>query len=152
MGGADVFSLGANGTIIVAFNQCWIIDGPGADFIVFENAFYISGTTTPFSEPGIVGVSMDGMTFTDFPCDLSQKPFYPGCAGTHPVLANTGNTIDPTDPTAAGGDAFDLAAIGVQTARFVRIVDQGLSPLTGANGTNGFDLDAIAIVHGAKPK
>lgn len=151
-GGVDTFSLGEKGSIIVAFNNCWIADGPGADFVVFENAFYISGTTTPFSEPAIVGVSQDGVGFTDFPCDLSQKPFYPGCAGTHPVLANPGNTIDPTDPAAAGGDAFDLSTINVKTARFVRIVDQGLSPLTGANGTNGFDLDAIAIVHGAKPK
>lgn len=152
MGGVDTFSLGAKGSIIVAFNNCWIADGPGADFIVFENAFYVGGTTTPFSEPGIVGVSMDGVNFTDFPCDLSQNPLYPGCAGTHPVLSTPNNGIDPTDPTTAGGDAFDLSAIGVKTAKFVRIVDQGLSPLTGANGTNGFDLDAIAIVHGAKPK
>lgn len=151
-GGFDTYSLGEKGSIIVAFNNCWIADGPGADFIVFENAFYIGGTTTPFSEPAIVGVSQDGVTFTDFPCDLSQNPLFPGCAGTHPVLANSGNTIDPTDPATAGGDAFDIATIGVNTARFVRIVDQGLSPLKGANGTNGFDLDAIAIVHGAKPK
>lgn len=151
-GGFDTFSLGEKGSIIVAFNNCWIADGPGADFIVFENAFYVGGTTTPFSEPGIVGVSMDGVNFTDFPCDLSQQPSFPGCAGTHPVLANSSNAIDPTDPATAGGDPFDLSTIGVKTARFVRIVDQGLSPIKGANGTNGFDLDAIAIVHGAKPK
>ncbi len=150
-GGVDTFSLGDKGSIIVAFNNCWIADGPGADFIVFENAFYIGGTQTPFSEPGIIGVSMDGVTFKDFPCDLSQKPFFPGCAGTHPVLANPGNAIDPLDTAAAGGDAFDLSLIGEKTARFVRIVDQGLTPFTGANGTNGFDLDAIAIVHGTKP-
>jgi hypothetical protein len=152
-GGVDTFSLGDKGSIVVVFDQCWIADGPGIDFIVFENAFYISSTTTPHSEPAIVGVSMDGINFMDFPCDLSQDPGYPGCAGTHPVYANPKkNSIDPNDPTTAGGDLFDLATIGVSQARFVRIVDQGLSPIKGANGTNGFDLDAIAIVHGTKPQ
>jgi hypothetical protein len=151
-GGTDVFSLGANGTIIVAFNNCWVADGNGTDFIVFENAFYMNGTTTPFSEPAVVGVSMDGVNFTDFPCDLKQSPTYPGCAGTHPIQANSQNGIDPTDPAKAGGDPFDLAMINVKSAKFIRIIDQGLSPIYGANGTNGFDLDAIAIVHGAKPK
>lgn len=151
-GGVDTFSLGEKGSIILAFNDCWISDGPGTDFIVFENAFTIGNTTIPFSEPGVVGLSMDGVIFTDFPCDLKQSPDYPGCAGTHPVLSNPNNTIDPLDPATAGGDPFDLSTIGVKTARFVRIKDQGLSPLKGANGTNGFDLDAIAIVHGTKPK
>lgn len=152
-GGVDTFSLGAKGSIIVAFNNCWIADGDGTDFLVFENAFYAGGNPdAPYSEPAVVGVSMDGVNFTDFPCDLSQSPTYPGCAGTHPVLANPGNGIDPSDPTAAGGDPFDLATINIKTARFIRIVDQGLSPIVGANGTNGFDLDAIAIVHGTKPQ
>lgn len=151
-GGVDTFSLGDKGSIIVAFDSCWVADGPGTDFIVFENAFNIGGTTTPFSEPGIVGVSMDGVTYTDFPCELSQSPLFPGCAGTHPVLSNPNNAIDPLDPTTAGGDPFDLSVIGAKTARFIRIVDQGLTPFKGANGTNGFDLDAIAIVHGTKPK
>ena len=64
------------------------------------------------------------------------------------MFSNTSNGIDPTDPTTAGGDPFDLATINIKTARFIRIVDQGLSPIVGANGVNGFDLDAIAIVHG----
>lgn len=152
-GGMDTYSLGGKGSIIVAFNNCWIADGDGTDFIVFENAFYAGGNPdAPYSEPAVVGVSMDGVTFTDFPCDLSQSPKYPGCAGTHPVLSNTENGVDPTDPAVAGGDPFDLATINIKTARFIRIVDQGLSPIVGANGVNGFDLDAIAIVHGTKPK
>lgn len=149
----DIYSLGAKGQIILAFTNCMIADGPGTDFIVFENAFYAGGNPdAPYSEPAIVGVSMDGVNFTDFPCDLSQAPKFPGCAGTHPVLSNPENGIDPLDPAKAGGDPFDLATITVPSARFVRIVDQGLSPIFGANGTNGFDLDAIAVIHGAVPK
>ncbi len=149
---SDVYSLGAHGQIIVAFTDCMIADAPGVDFTVFENAFYAGGNpNAPFSEPAIVGVSMDGVTFTDFPCDLTQNPKYPGCAGTHPVLSSPGNGIDPLDPTVSGGDLFDLATINVPSAKFIRIIDQGLSPIYGANGTNGFDLDAIAVIHGAKP-
>jgi hypothetical protein len=53
---------------------------------------------------------------------------------------------DPTDPAAAGGDAFDLADIGVAHARFVRITDSGANTYDGETG--GFDLDAIAVVNG----
>ncbi|PIR21617.1 MAG: hypothetical protein COV45_02425 [Deltaproteobacteria bacterium CG11_big_fil_rev_8_21_14_0_20_47_16] len=152
MGSTDTFSLGDKGQIIVAFNHCPIADGPGTDFIVFENAFYAGGNPNAvFSEPAIVGVSMDGVNFTDFPCDLNNSPNYPGCAGTHPVLSNPTNGVDPLDPQTAGGDPFDLAAIGVQKVKFIRIIDQGLTPFKGINGTNGFDLDAIAVVHGSKP-
>ena len=42
----------------------------------------------------------------------------------------------------AGGDAFDLADLGLESANFVRIVDSG------ANILGGFDLDAVVIVHG----
>ncbi len=45
----------------------------------------------------------------------------------------------------AGGDAFDLAELGLSTARFVRIIDSGTSDYTGTSG--GFDLDALAVVH-----
>lgn len=149
---SDVYSLGSHGQIIVAFTNCIIADGPGNDFTVFENAFYAGGDgNAPFSEPAIVGVSVDGVNFTDFPCDLSQSPKYPGCAGTHPVFSSPENTINPLDPELSGGDPFDLATINIQSAKFIRIIDQGLSPIYGANGTNGFDLDAIAVIHGAKP-
>jgi hypothetical protein len=64
------------------------------------------------------------------------------------VLANPDeNTIDPTDPAVAGGDAFDLADLGVSEARYVRITDR--IDLTGSSGT--FDLDAVSIVHAQCP-
>lgn len=67
---------------------------------------------------------------------------YPGCAGVALVYASSTNGIDATDPEVAGGDAFDLADIGVAQARFVRIRDAGLGSPAGV--ASGFDLDAIA--------
>ncbi|MFN9910046.1 MAG: cell surface protein, partial [bacterium] len=66
--------------------------------------------------------------------------------GVESVWAHPDNGLDPTDPAVAGGDAFDLAALGLPRARFVRVVDSGLNPYEGVAG--GFDLDAIAIVNG----
>ena len=53
--------------------------------------------------------------------------------------------IDPTDPEKAGGDPFDIKDVGLKVVRFIRITD--LDNADGANGTAGFDLDAVAAVH-----
>ena len=142
----DVLSLGRGGAIVLELGQ-ELVDGPGTDLRVFENAFYAGGAmTAPFAEPGLVAVSEDGITWTEFPCDAHGAPVYAGCAGVRPVLANASNGVDPrTD--GAGGDGFDLAAIGVARARYVRITDSGVGP-SGDAPTDGFDLDAVAVVHG----
>jgi len=152
MGSYDVFSLGVGGEIVLEFTDYLAFDGDGPDFIVFENAFQVGADPTDlFSEPGIVSVSEDGQTWATFPCDVSGPPYH-GCAGVHPVLANPDtNTIDPTDPATAGGDAFDLAAVGLKVARFVKIQDSGLGLGPIGPGTRGFDLDAISIHHGTLP-
>jgi hypothetical protein len=62
---------------------------------------------------------------------------YTGCAGINPVLSHPDNEIDATDSNVAGGDAFDLAQIGVKRARFVRITDTGTNTYDGTSG--GFD-------------
>jgi hypothetical protein len=145
-GSTDVVSLGVGGEIVLGFAGNGIADGPGADFIVFENVFYAGGDPTkPYAEPGQVSVSQDGTRWTEFPCDAQSSP-YQGCAGTHPTLSNPDNGVSPFDPGVAGGEAFDLATIGIQTARYVRIVDRSAS---GAGTSAGFDLDAIAVVHPA---
>jgi hypothetical protein len=125
-----------------------IVDGDGPDFIVFENAFNVDGDPQkPFAELASVEVSDDGQNFQGFPCTATAYP-YGSCAGWHPVFANPDlNTIDPTDPAVAGGDAFDLADLGISQARYVRITDR--VDLTGTNGT--FDLDAVSIVHAVCP-
>jgi len=139
----DVLSLGRGGGIVLELGV-EVVDGPGTDLRVFENAFYAGGATSaPFAEPGIVSVSEDGASWTDFPC-ASAAP-WTGCAGVAPVLSSPENGIDPRSD-AAGGDAFDLATIGVARARYVRIVDSGHGP-SGDAPTDGFDLDAVAVVH-----
>jgi hypothetical protein len=143
-GSKDVLSLGGGGEISFGFGGNAIVDGPGADFIVFDNPFDEGGDPTkPYAEPGVVSVSDDAVTWVDFPCDQSGYPFT-GCAGWHPVLSNPDNGISPLDPATAGGDAFDLADVGVTHARYVRVRDVGF---VGAGGTEGFDLDAASIVH-----
>ncbi|MFO1518198.1 MAG: hypothetical protein U1F57_00815 [bacterium] len=109
-GGFDVLSLGVGGEIVLK-SDTPILDETGPDFIVFENAFYAGGNpNAPFAEPGEVAVSQDGIHFIAFPCASTDSVnHYPGCAGVHPVFANPDtNSISPTDPAVAGGDAFDL--------------------------------------------
>jgi len=147
-GSLDVVTLGNGGSITLGFEPSAIVDGPGADFIVFENAFYASGNPDrPFAELASVEVSDDGVTFQGFPCTASSAP-YGACAGWHAVFANPNtNQIDPSDPTVAGGDAFDLADLDVSQARYVRITDR--VDLSGPTGT--FDLDAVSVVHAKCP-
>lgn len=145
-GSLEVLSLGKLGSIVVGFGGGAIADGPGADFIVFENAFFKGNNPKyPFVELGEVSVSDDGETWVTFPCQREEAPF-DGCAGWRPVLAGSEPGIDAFDPAEAGGDPFDLADVGVSRARFVRIAD--ISSY-GAGGNAGFDLDAITIVNPA---
>jgi hypothetical protein len=176
----DVFSLGMTtelgppGEIVLAFTDNAIVDGPGVDFTVFENAFLSEGAfqilDTLFSEAGEVSVSQDGVAWHAFPCAnaSTDHPLYAGCAGVYPVLAN-GESDDrhpsvPTEgppigdflgqykpnvvvPDGSGGDSFDLADVGIGWARYVRI--RSSDHVVGPFGTDnaGFDLDAIASVN-----
>lgn len=145
-GGLHVVSLGSGGEIVIDLGNCPAIDGPGEDFIIFENAFYIGGSeSAPYAELATVAVSEDGVAFTEFDCSDEAYP-YTGCAGWHPVYSHPDNGIDPFDPDVAGGDAFDLADIGVAKARYIRITDDADSGSVGT--TSGFDLDAVAVVNG----
>ena len=145
-GGFDVLSLGVGGEIVLKSDSP-IYNGPGPDFIIFENPFYIGGNPEAvYAELGEVSVSQNGVDFFTFVCAAEDRVGgYPGCAGLEPVLANVlTNTIDPTDPDTAGGDAFDLEDLGLSWVRYVRIQDLS----NGGSGTNaGFDLDAVSIVH-----
>jgi hypothetical protein len=147
-GSLDVVTLGNGGSLTLGFAPSSIIDGPGPDFIVFENAFYVNGDPLhPYAELASVEVSEDGEHFQAFPCTASEAP-YESCAGYHPTYANPDkNAIDPTDPAVAGGDAFDLADLGVAQARYVRIIDR--VDLATASGT--FELDAVSIANADCP-
>jgi hypothetical protein len=147
----DVASLGCGGEIVVGFDEPGIIDGPGVDLIVFENAFAVD-----FPEPGEVAVSDDGERWFEFPCTPETLD---GCAGVTPTLAYPDTGLDPRDPEQAGGDGFDLATLAEAPAQvlFVRVRDRsseywatlGQGPWCdpGQQGAGGFDLDAIVAVH-----
>ncbi|EDM78916.1 putative lipoprotein [Plesiocystis pacifica SIR-1] len=147
-GTLDTLSLGCGGVIVLGFQGAGIVDGPGPDFIVFENPFDAS-----FPEPMVVEVSADGCEWFAYACD-PLAPADSDCAGATPVAATPGSDIDPTDPELAGGDAFDLADVGLEQAFFVRLSDRSEATWDaqycdpGQAGKGGADLDALASVHG----
>jgi hypothetical protein len=150
-GSMDVASLGCGGRITLRFDAPGIVDGPGPDLLVFENAFRTGDET--FAEPARVLVSDDGAAWEAFECDVAGDGTWPptGCAGIEPVLAEG----DPaTDPTTAGGDAFDLADVGLGRASYVRLVDVTEEHygdrMWCAGVAGGFDLDAMAAVEHAR--
>ncbi len=155
-GGTDVVSLGRLGTIVLGFEPNAIVDGPGPDFVVFENAFYIAGNpNNVYGEPGEISVSEDGIAWSTWSCTTTKAPWAPTCAGIHPVLSSSTSNISPLDYPACGGDAFDLADLGLKHAKFVRVHDIGWQDCptepSKRTTTNGFDLDAISILNAEKP-
>ncbi len=144
----EICSLGLNGEIILGFSQNPIIDLPGKDFTIFENVFKIQFGIRAgeyFAEPAKVAASYDGITFYEFPFDSLTLE---GLAGKTPTFGNQ----NPTNPFVSGGDSFDLAEIGLDSARFIKITD--VCEIIKSDTShpfydftiNGFDLDGIAIV------
>jgi hypothetical protein len=143
-GSLHVLSLGIGGEIVLGFGAREISDGPGPDFIVFENAFWANGDPdAAFNEPGEVAVSEDGETWHVFACDPEGAIEEAGCAGLRPVLEFDSATMTELDPDETGGDPFDLAAIDMTAARYVRIRDMDGE---GEGTSAGFDLDAVGLV------
>lgn len=147
----DICSIGLDGEIIVGNKSHYIIDGPGPDFTIFENAFMRLADSMIFAEPGIVSVSENGIDFIEFPYDSISLE---GCAGVGP----TNGDKDPFNPSESGGNSFDLASIGLSKAKYIKIKDitrvvtydtkhKYYSPLF---IVSGFDLDAIAIINSSK--
>ncbi len=146
-GSLDVLSLGKGGSIVLGFGRFAISDVPGPDLVVFENPFWPGGDPRQvYAEPGEVSVSEDGETWRTFPCDAAGdgEGHFAGCAGVTPTLVYDPAVTLPLDPVVTGGDVFDLSAVGLVTANFVRIRDVsafGDAPMA------GFDLDAVGIVN-----
>jgi len=147
-GTLDVVSLGSGGEIVLGFGARAIVDGPGPDLIVFENAFWPNGDASQvFAELGEVSVSEDGESWQTFACDTrgDGEGGFPGCAGVRPTVVYDPVALVPLDPAQTGGDAFDLADVGVAHARYVKIRDLGTLDL--ASNTSGFDLDAVGVIN-----
>lgn len=140
----DVVSLGVGGEVTIELKDYIIVDGSGNDFTVFENAF------TGWSEPAYVSVSADGSTYFTFSCDpWDAGGLYDGCAGITEVNYSSLES-DYWDDSLSGGDSFDLADFGLDSARFIKITDADACPTPSicVSNTAGFDLDALAIVNG----
>ena len=149
-GSTDVASLGNGGVIEVSFRDNIVFDGPGDDLVIFENAFHIGSPSGDlFTEYAYVEVSLDASTWTRFPFDPVTGE---GLAGRSAVLPEP---LDPLDP-AAGGDRFDIGALGLEFVRHIRLIDAGAeiddvgNHVAPAN-QGGFDLDAAAAVHSTPP-
>lgn len=142
----DVCSIGLGGKIVLFFKDGYVVDGPGVDITVFENAFVNPVTNKIFAEPAKVAVSEDGIDFIEFPYDSLTLD---GCAGVHWVNGK-GN---PFNPEESGGDQFDLASIGVQRIRYIKITDICQSVLDNKQHPyydpiiSGFDLDCVVGLH-----
>ncbi len=159
-GSLDVVSLGARvnsdglqtppygGSITVEFKDNIVVDGPGVDFTIFENAFRIPASDDIFVEPATVEVSVDGEKFYRFPFDYEPRfrdgelnffnPFsyVKGFAGVHSVYSNR-NSPSPLNTVLSGGDQFDLSSLPAPRPswiRFVRITSTGDGWLTDPDG------------------
>lgn len=171
-GSLDVFSLGytpdVNNFITLRWSDGLLRNGPGADVAVFENPFLISNGA--FMDLIIVEVSNDGSAFRELAHDYTASDptvykanpqLWVGFAGRTPVKLNDDtNRVDPFDPDAAGGDAFDLDTvvgndavaqeIRANGARYIRLVaaPSRNDPRTGARYVhdsiaNGADIDGV---------
>jgi len=181
-GSLDVYKLGNGGTITLGFQPGQAIyNGPGDDFTVFANPFYVTDSTTDFAELSYVEVSSDGVNFVRFPnysSTASAVGAYgtinaanvSGYAGVTPVYANVlTNSINPFDPTVSGGDSFDLSAlantpavldglVNLNDIQYVRLVDVVSGVSTDSNGDiiytpgSSADVDSLAVINGIVPE
>lgn len=171
-GSFDVYSLddAARPYLSLGWSGRRVMDGPGADLVVFENAFRLMSGMDQFMDPMVVSVSRDGRVWVDLPHDyvapderlyVRDPDAWQGFAGRTPVLLHTEeHPVDPFDPIAAGGDAFDLAAlpsdggegdaIRLEGARYVRLesASRRNNPDVGAPfprdvAGNGADIDGV---------
>jgi hypothetical protein len=141
-------TLGLGGADDAGTRAC-VEDGPGDDFVVYENVFAVGGGGT-YIEVATVSVSEDNAVWYTFAHEVSQEEssdpaHYTGFAGV--------------TPTAQGGDRFDLEVLiesellpaGWQ-ACYVRLVDGGtLYPDYGNTQSDlwstGADIDAVEVLH-----
>ena len=161
--GDGIVSLGDGGSAILSFDPP-IVDGPGFDFAVFENAFIYG-----FFELAFVEVSSDGSHFERFEAvslhgdSIQFDPFT--TAMQSELLNNLAGKYVKNY-----GTPFDLAELedhpmlDKNAIRYVRIIDVvgSIDPLYGSTDTDGFyindpfptpfpssgfDLDAIGVIN-----
>lgn len=157
-----VISLGDGGTATLSFAST-IINGPGADFVVFEN-----GVTDGFLELGFVEVSSDGQNFVRFPAiseietgtqvggfGVVDCRYIHNFAGKYRVGYGTPFDLeDLTDSTGIDLNAIThvriVDVIGSINPTFATYDSQGtivnnLHPTPFESG--GFDLEGIGVIN-----
>ncbi len=158
----DVVSLGDGGKATLTFNQP-IIDGPGYDFVVFEN-----GVTDDYLELALVEVSSNGTYFVRFPAH-SETQYSTQIGGFGQVDCRYIHNL-AGKYKAGFGTPFDLSELptdpnlDLQNITHVRIIDVvgSIDPLVGTTdsygnminelyptpfNSSGFDLDALGVIH-----
>jgi hypothetical protein len=174
----DVVSLGRGGSITMTF-AAPIVNGPGADFAIFENSFSDPDQVLQFLELAYVEVSSDGVNFVRFDNDSQTQGLVGGfgeavdasnlrqLAGKH--VQGRGTLFDLENLLYNVGD--DASVLDLNNIGYVRLVDivgdgtcmdtdysQYGSPANPiydpwpTTGSAGFDLDAIGVLNqGAAP-
>ncbi len=155
-----VISLGDGGSVTLYFNPP-IVNGPGFDFAVFENAFNDS-----FLELAHVEISENGVDFYRFPSESLTQ--------TDSQTASFGPTFPENIHNLAGkyrmpyGTPFDIDEIKDSSLPsqfyYARIIDVigSINPVLGSKdskgniindpwptnfGSSGFDLDAVGVIN-----
>jgi hypothetical protein len=140
----EVCSIGLGGELIIGFKNAVVVDGPGIDLVIFENAFRY-GRGRIYAEPARIELSLDGVVWHRVPFDSATLN---GCAGVTPTSGR-----DPFDPTVSGGDGVDLAELGLDSIRWVKLVDVTSIILNDPSHAfydptlSGADIDAVVGIH-----
>lgn len=161
-------SLGDRGNITLEFDYA-IFDGPGIDFVVFENALFSppTQTETAFVELAFVEVSSNGIDFARFPsvssCQFTNQinsfdavawSQFKNLAGIYPVFYGV-----PFDLADIDSDLVDktkittiriIDAVGNIDSEYASYDSEG-NIINDAWPTPfascGFDLDAVGVIH-----
>ncbi|MCB1226827.1 MAG: hypothetical protein KDK99_13510 [Verrucomicrobiales bacterium] len=148
------------GVITLEFTDNLVENGPGLDFTIFENAFFIRDATNSrtyrFMEPAVVSVALFEGEWHRFPIDVvppaagsSVNPYDPfyysrGFAGRNPTTGS-----DPTNAAISGGDSFDLDDLGptgLSWIRYIRIQSTGHRAILDDAGNDAVEHDPMGLL------
>lgn len=157
----EVCPIGRGGEITFYFSRP-LVDGPGADFAVFEN-----GYVDTFLELAFVEVSTDGIHFVRFPAISLNEDLDPDPERVDAIL-DARNLHNLAGKYRIGfGTPFDLTELAGQldtnSVRYVRLVDiPGDGSVADSQGnpiydvyptsvTAGFDVDGVGVLNERLP-
>lgn len=167
MGAADgtIVSLGDSGVAVIQFSNP-IMNGPGADFVVFENGFNVS-TNNDFVELAFVEVSSDGVHFVRFPA--VSKTNFTSQVGSYATMDMSlvynlaGKYVGNYGTPFNLDDLPESTLLDKSNITHVKIIDvigsiYGIvskdslgnivnDPYATNFASGGFDLDAVGVIH-----